>query len=93
MTEEAAAAVIKALEPSLQRMQGQMEKVKMFKQVLGVSCHLLWMFGHGRCHFACFLGICSCHGIKLSRSDHLYSRCSKARHDSITQCFSSFTGK
>lgn len=37
MTEEAAAAVVKALEPSLQRMQGQMEKVKMFKQVLGVS--------------------------------------------------------
>ena len=37
MTEEAAAAVIKALEPSLQRMQGQMENVKMFKQVLGVS--------------------------------------------------------
>lgn len=35
MTEEAAAAVIKALEPSLQRMQGQMEKAKMFKQVLG----------------------------------------------------------
>ncbi|KAK9825082.1 hypothetical protein WJX74_006854 [Apatococcus lobatus] len=35
MTEEAAAAVIKALEPSLQRMQGQMENVKMFKQVLG----------------------------------------------------------
>lgn len=59
MTEEAAAAVIKALEPSLQRMQGQMEKAKMFKQVLGVSPPHSWVSGHG--HDASFLGICICH--------------------------------